>query len=170
MDTLSHLIYCSAAAYEFSDADLAALLLKSRTNNATLGITGMLLYTERSFFQILEGERQKVEQLYKYIKTDHRHSKVVTIIQEPITRRAFDDWTMGYVGITPQEIAELTGWNDFFIGGGSFERLDGGRAKKLLAAFKEGRWHSKLSNYSPANNDNCSKPHMQPASMQKPQQ
>jgi EAL domain-containing protein (putative c-di-GMP-specific phosphodiesterase class I) len=145
MDTLIHLIYSSAAAHDFSTNDLTALLEKSKINNNGLGVTGMLLYTDNSFFQILEGERDTVQQLFfDKISKDMRHTKVVMIVNEAIAKRSFGDWSMGYASISPEEVGQIVGLNDFFTGSSCFGQIDSGRAKKLLAAFKEGRWRTKI--------------------------
>lgn len=144
MSSLIHLIYSSAATKHFTDNEMVQLLIKSRAKNARLGITGMLLFENGSFFQILEGSPEHVDDLYKQICEDPRHAKVVTIIREPIPKRAFGDWTMGYSKISPEELDEITGFNDFFTNGSSFTQVNMGRAKKLLAAFREGRWRSKV--------------------------
>jgi EAL domain-containing protein (putative c-di-GMP-specific phosphodiesterase class I) len=142
---LIHLIYTSAATRHFNSEDLVALLEKSRANNANAGITGMLLFENGSFFQILEGPETAVDQVFRTISQDLRHGKVVTIIREPIAKRAFGEWTMGYVGATAKELDEIIGLNDFFTSGKSFEGTSPGRAKKLLDAFRQGRWRSKVS-------------------------
>ncbi|MCA9058063.1 MAG: BLUF domain-containing protein, partial [Planctomycetaceae bacterium] len=52
---LVHLIYASAATVEFTHEDILALLKQAKAKNAPLGVTGMLLYEDGSFFQVLEG-------------------------------------------------------------------------------------------------------------------
>jgi EAL domain-containing protein (putative c-di-GMP-specific phosphodiesterase class I) len=148
MSQLIQLIYCSAAKHLFTKAELAHLLARSRSNNQKNGVTGMLLYADGSFFQVLEGEPAAVDGLFETIKGDRRHRDVTLIIREPIARRAFGDWTMGYADITSSEVDELVGANDFFGKGESFTRMGQGRAKKLLSAFRQGRWRSKLSDTS----------------------
>ena len=145
MPKLIHLIYCSTASQKISRKDLADLLAASRSYNEKHGVTGMLLYSEGSFFQVLEGEPPTVDNLYAAISKDKRHKEIVTIIREPIPRRSFGDWTMGYADITPQELDTIAGANDFFTKGESFVNIGAGRAKKLLLAFKMGRWRSALS-------------------------
>ncbi len=145
MPELIHLIYCSAASKPFSREDLAELLTKARRNNEQCGVTGMLLYTEGSFFQILEGEPETVDALFETIAEDERHTDLTRIIREPIVDRSFGDWTMGYADITSEELDSIVGANDFFTSGESFVRIGSGRAKKLLAAFKGGRWRASLS-------------------------
>ena len=145
MLNLIHLIYVSTAIQEFSAEDLLQLLDQARTKNARLGLTGMLLYTENNFFQVLEGEPAVVDELFQTISQDERHMKTVTIIREPIAKRSFGEWTMGFAAVTSADLQHLTGLNDFFGEGSSFAQLSRGRAKKLLNAFKEGRWRSKLN-------------------------
>lgn len=145
MSQLIQIIYCSAAKHHFSKSELAHLLAKSRSNNLKNSVTGMLLYAEGSFFQVLEGEPEAVERLFETIRQDRRHKDVTLIIHEPIAERAFGDWTMGYSDITPKEVDELIGANDFFGTEESFTRLGQDRAMKLLEAFRHGRWHARLS-------------------------
>ncbi len=145
MPSLIHCVYCSASIRPFSAADLAKLLLLARQNNARAGLTGMLLYAEGSFFQVLEGQMEAVDALYSEIELDTRHAKVTKIIQEPIQRRVFDDWTMGFSAMSREEMEMIPGTNDFFGQGKCFVDLDAGRAKKLLEAFRSGRWRQMLS-------------------------
>ena len=142
---LIHCIYCSAASKGIGEADLKVILAQSRRNNAELGISGMLLLHEGSFFQVLEGEREVVERLYEKIGKDARHQRTTKIIQGPIEERAFASWSMGCPTLNPKAFADMPGLNDFFVQGHSFLHLGEGRAKTLLAAFKEGRWRSAIT-------------------------
>ena len=142
---LVHCIYCSASTKTYTPTDLAALLAECRERNSKAGLTGMLLYRDRTFFQVLEGDRQVVEALFEKLALDKRHTRITKIIQEPIEERSFAEWTMGYSKITRKELAEIPGLNDFFAQGRSYLELGPGRAKALLNAFKEGAWRLSLS-------------------------
>ena len=144
MPSLIHCIYTSAATRSFEAVDLSALLLAAREKNGRLGLTGLLLHTDDTFFQVLEGQAEVVDALYATIELDKRHAQVTKIIREPIPHRVFDEWTMGFSEMTRKELAEMDGTNDFFGEARSFARLDAGRAKKLLDAFREGRWRKSL--------------------------
>ncbi|TGE17390.1 BLUF domain-containing protein [Hymenobacter elongatus] len=62
---LYHLIDQSRAVMPFTDTELAALLLWSRTHNRQVHVTGLLLHApDVRFLQILEGEDADVRQLY----------------------------------------------------------------------------------------------------------
>jgi hypothetical protein len=83
--------------------------------------------------------------MYKKLQLDKRHQQLAMIVREPIAKRYFADWSMGFSSVTPEELRQLDGLNDFFRDGSCFVGLDSGRAKKLLAAFAEGRWRAKLT-------------------------
>jgi hypothetical protein len=142
MSGLIQCIYSSAATTEFAEHEIPQLLEKTRAANANRGITGMLLYVEGSFFQVLEGEAECVDFLFKSISADPRHKHVTLIIREPLAVRNFGEWTMGFATVGSREAGQLIGENDFFAEASCFEKLDSGRAKKLLAAFRRGRWHA----------------------------
>ncbi|NCN23759.1 MAG: BLUF domain-containing protein, partial [Gallionella sp.] len=59
---LVRLIYISYANSVMSEEEIQAILEKSKINNASKQITGLLMYSERYFFQCLEGERRVVNQ------------------------------------------------------------------------------------------------------------
>ncbi len=138
---LIHCIYSSAATHAFSPEELAELLKKAREFNALNDLTGILLYAEGSFFQVLEGPEEAIAALYAKIENDKRHEQVTKIILEPIHKRSFAEWTMGFSNVSREELAKMEGTNDFFSKARCFADLDSGRAKKLLAAFRDGRWH-----------------------------
>lgn len=143
---LVHCIYCSVSTSgELDPSKLLVLLDNYRKSNSKCDVTGMLLYQHHSFFQVLEGDRSTVETLFEKIATDPRHKRVTKLILEAIPERAFGNWSMGYPQITTKELAEIPGLNDFFRQASSYLELGEGRAKTLLAAFKDGKWRARLS-------------------------
>lgn len=143
-DKLTHLIYCSAAIPGLAPADLRAILETARRNNAQRAVTGMLLYTSGSFFQVLEGDEATLTKLFAIIASDRRHKNATMIIREPIAQRAFGEWTMGFAEMDTTELTHIEGLNNFFHAGDSLTKLPPGRASKLLAAFAQGRWRARL--------------------------
>ncbi|HEY0307363.1 MAG TPA: BLUF domain-containing protein [Acidobacteriaceae bacterium] len=145
MPFLSHLMYASVATAPLDADGLKDLLKQSRAFNKLHSITGMLLYSDNNFFQVIEGPRTAIEALFQTILRDKRHTQVTLIIQEPISRRYFDDWSMGFSNIPSVELAGIDGLTDFFKENTYLTSLDAGRAKKLLTAFAEGRWRATLT-------------------------
>lgn len=138
-------IYASAASHDLETEALLELLQVARDNNARLGLTGMLLYAEGSFFQVLEGPAEVVDALYAKIERDQRHQQVTLIIREPIPRRYFDAWTMGFYKVSREDLEGIAGVNEFFGKDRTLLEVDTGRARKLLSAFRDGRWRKRLT-------------------------
>lgn len=107
---MHHLIYLSWATTPFSAHQLQDLLHQARSRNTQLGITGILLYGNGCFMQVLEGEQAIVHQLYEHIKLDARHRDVTAYADKAIPQRAFGEWAMAFHHATPQQLADLTGY------------------------------------------------------------
>ena len=81
MPSLIHLIYASVATQEFGAEQLTFLLQQSREPNVRASLTGMLLYSDGNFFQVLEGEPEEVDKLYEKLQQDKRHAQITLIIR-----------------------------------------------------------------------------------------
>jgi len=107
---MHHLIYLSQATVPFSEAQLERLLVQARHFNETHGLTGILLYGNDQFFQVLEGEAATVHSLYARICQDPRHRNVTTYADKAIATRAFSEWHMAYHALPPQQFLEFAGY------------------------------------------------------------
>ena len=103
---LFHWVYASKAADRMTDEHLDALLEKARASNAHQNITGVLLYAEDSFLQVLEGPRESLEKLSKKIMRDSRHCQLETLRFERKAKRDFPDWKMGYMRLDNSPLPE----------------------------------------------------------------
>ncbi|MGZ5029728.1 MAG: phosphate-starvation-inducible PsiE family protein [Methylobacter sp.] len=108
------LTYASTAITDFSPENLLSLLKTSRINNGARNITGILLYTHSTFFQVLEGDEAAVNATFETIKKDKRHKDVILLEKVPITERAFPYWSMGFEKLEGKEMSKIEGLNDFF--------------------------------------------------------
>jgi hypothetical protein len=99
---MHRIIYLSSGIKIFSDEEINDLLKVSRNNNEKNGITGLLLYSDGNFMQILEGEKEAVESTYNKILNDTRHRNIILISKEPIKKRNFKEWKMGYSIVDPE--------------------------------------------------------------------
>lgn len=95
--SLRRLIYISSATGEFGQAQLDGILSRSRSNNTARGLTGVLLFHDGCFFQVLEGEAASVEQTFDAISQDNRHGGVIVLESREVHERGFPQWSMGYV-------------------------------------------------------------------------
>lgn len=94
---LYRVIYVSSARRMLDAPGIEAVLAHSRAKNSVAGITGLLLYHDGGFFQILEGQRGKVEGLLSTIRADARHKDVILLWQGEAEARLFGSWSMGFV-------------------------------------------------------------------------
>lgn len=97
-----HLVYTSHAKRPFIYTQLIELLNQARIYNKAQiynkahEITGLLIYCNQKFIQVLEGERDAVDYLYSKIEMDIRHKKVTKVIVGETEERIFKNWSMGF--------------------------------------------------------------------------
>jgi hypothetical protein len=107
------LIYISVASRSFSRKELAELLTKSRGFNSGKEITGLLLYAEGHFMQLLEGRREEIASLMERIKKDLWHRHVDVLEEGPVKHRQFPDWSMAFLDFASPEVRALPGYSCF---------------------------------------------------------
>ncbi len=137
------MIYTSEAKAKFSPVELQDLLLTARRNNDRDSITGMLLYEDGTFLQVLEGENEVVEATYQRIAADKRHHKIMLIARLEVDHRSFHDWEMGFFDASGGKLLQLPGYSNFLSKRTvELENLeDGDKAMEVLLNFKLGAWH-----------------------------
>ncbi len=133
-----YIVYVSAATEPFSKPALLELLNKARQNNQRLDITGLLLYKDGDFIQLLEGERTAVEALFKTISTDPRHAGTIVLIEGETDKRLFTDWSMGFRDLSDPEVQKTPGFSQFMNKPLSAQGFadDPNGCLELLALFK----------------------------------
>ena len=139
---MRQLIYTSLATVAFAPDDLRELLERSRANNERLGVTGMLVYADGNFLQVLEGQDDVLSGLLEKIEADPRHRDILTIWRGNVDEPSFGDWRMGFFDGSGGKLKLLPGFIDLF--GARFDTAtltqDEGRARDLILRFKEGAW------------------------------
>ena len=132
-------VYISSATKDFSQDELLKLLEQSRSRNATLDITGMLLYANGTFMQVLEGEEKNVLDVYDSILRDKRNAGNYVVQKKPIEERNFPTWSMGFKNLSGEEKMKVPGFSPFLS-----QQLEPGdiarhadTVVRLLFSFKE---------------------------------
>jgi hypothetical protein len=123
-ETLVQLLYISNSTPETDQQRLDAIISKSRKNNPGRDITGLLIYADGIFIQVLEGERERVHQLFDKICDDVRHSDVDVIGEYSVEERLFSEWSMALIVTSRDELGRIAGTE---------EMLDRGDVLGLLA-------------------------------------
>jgi hypothetical protein len=79
-----------------SAGQLEELLVEARDFNTGKNITGILLYCDDSFMQLLEGNEEDVRSLYGRIESDRRHFDIQTLFTRETEGRWMQDWAMAF--------------------------------------------------------------------------
>lgn len=104
---MHHLVYTSAASVLLTEEELRHQLSRWRATNASLGVTGVLLYSEGDILQVLEGAADAVRPLFATIAADVRHRSVAKLADGPVPARTFADWSMQLQAVDPAEFTSF---------------------------------------------------------------
>jgi len=111
---MQQVIYISEAADVMDSETLLGILKKSRDYNERMSITGILLYRNNTFIQLLEGPKENIKKLYDKIKLDSRHKNCFVILEQDTKSRSFPNWSMGFEDLSDDRVYEQLGFIDFF--------------------------------------------------------
>jgi len=100
---MRQLVYVSAASRALAPADLDTILTSARRANPLHDVTGMLLYIDLDFLQVLEGPADGVEAIYRRILGDRRHTAQRILVDRTADERLFGGWSMGFDRPSPDQ-------------------------------------------------------------------
>ena len=101
------LLYCSSARQDLTPDDITDILNTSRTWNFTYNITGCLLYYDKQFIQIIEGDKKMVKQLFQNIQKDPRHENITLLKENVKEERFFDHWSMAFEQLSRKDMENI---------------------------------------------------------------
>ena len=109
---LVQLVYSSLATEPMPKSKLYKILVQARGNNKRADVTGLLVFVDGKFLQVLEGEADLVSQVLKKIAADTRHKDMKVISEKSIQQRTFASWQMAYASPSARELAAWAGLRD----------------------------------------------------------
>jgi hypothetical protein len=89
---LRRLTYASRVLPTIAATDLKQILGLAEVLHRRHDLTGVLAFTGRHFFQVIEGTAEEVDSLVHLIRTDVRHDQIHVLCDEDVSRRLFDRW------------------------------------------------------------------------------
>ena len=131
-----YLIYVSHAADGLKSSDLHDILNKAHQVNANLGITGLLLYKNKRFMQLIEGQEDAVRGLYQKILQDPRHRDLIVLQEDTEPERQFPEWSMAFRNLNALPSADKLESGEIEFADDALERHSN-KATQLLHLFKE---------------------------------
>jgi hypothetical protein len=92
-----------------SVSDLERILADARSGNEAREVTGVLVYVDGVFLQILEGNEDTVRELMRHIAADSRHAAVKVFHEAEVDEPMFGNWRMAFLSATPEQMAVWAG-------------------------------------------------------------
>lgn len=89
--------YVSTADEGLKSKDIEYLLDLTKDRNNAENITGILLFSDGNFFQIIEGEKTKIDDLFHKIEIDQRHHGLIKIFGRRIKNAAYDGYETDFI-------------------------------------------------------------------------
>ncbi|MCC9645005.1 BLUF domain-containing protein [Rhodopirellula sp. JC740] len=86
---------------------------ESQSNNKRDGLTGILVFGEGEFMQILEGTRNAISSAFSRISSDPMHSNIMLIHFSECSERLFGDWAMRHLTIRTEVLEQMTNFQEF---------------------------------------------------------
>lgn len=97
---IRQLIYVSEAQKSLTKLDFNAIIKVAIKNNEEMGITGILIFENGHFFQLLEGEAIHIDNLLSILRKDSRHKNIQIIYDKINSNRLVANWAMSYLDLT----------------------------------------------------------------------
>jgi hypothetical protein len=139
MSQLFRIAYVSTASESFDRAALRDMLKESNVRNKETGITGMLLYKDAQFMQVLEGPAEAVTETFSRISKDPRHRGLMILAKGAVQERRFPAWSMAFRDLNLPDHQDVHGFSEFLntpLTGKEFNG-DPDHCQKLLLHFKQ---------------------------------
>lgn len=92
------LIYKSRSVEPLNWDIVRDITSKSESNNESCGVTGVLLAGRCHFLQVLEGNFESVNDIFRRITTDTRHCDLSIVSFSVVDARLFGSWAMRGIG------------------------------------------------------------------------
>ena len=96
MSPVRQIIYASQASMAFPPETLLELLTFCRRANPRAELSGLLVFRDDTFLQLLEGPAERVTRVYEKICVDPRHHDIRLLADRQVEERYFPDWSMGF--------------------------------------------------------------------------
>jgi hypothetical protein len=117
---LHRLLYSSQFSQSFptlfadQEDEIGKIIRASIRNNRDAAITGLLLIHRCWFLQVLEGPPAAVEDTYRRITTDGRHTNMHVLSNRTAERREFPNWNMCARRVSRADDAILDGLGELY--------------------------------------------------------
>ncbi len=115
--------------------EVCNIVRSSIRNNRLTNLSGLLVTLQGYFIQVLEGTPEHLDETYRRITADSRHTDLEILSSEPAAQRLFRDWEMCARALSPSDAVIIDGLDSRE----QFDpcRLTGQSALRLLGAVAQ---------------------------------
>lgn len=96
MNNVFQLVFIREAAEDISYSDINNILEASRTNNKQENVTGVLIFRDGYFVQLLEGLEPNVRKVFSQSVIDDHASSAKILVETSGTQRLFESSSMAF--------------------------------------------------------------------------
>jgi L-cysteine desulfidase len=89
--------YVSTANRTLNQDEVTELLDLTEIRNNNRGVNGLLIYSEGNFFEVIEGEKNMILELFENIKEDPRHRNIMMIFEKDMDKPLFYDKEANFI-------------------------------------------------------------------------
>ena len=109
------LVYVSQKSERLSGHSLSALVAGAAQFNATVGVTGILLFDGQRFLQYLEGPQEGIEAAFSRVRDAKSHGELMVLANGIVGSRFFPSWSMTLIGADRSRLGHIASadWNGF---------------------------------------------------------
>lgn len=100
------LCYISKQKDSLSSSNLEDLFQFVVETNTTLNISGVLLHNNNFFLQVLEGDKDSIQDLFAKIRRDQRHHELLLILNQKVDNRIFNNYEATFSVLKSREDIE----------------------------------------------------------------
>ncbi len=132
---LHRIVYMSTAVGVLRAEELDRIYLRAQAANARAGITGLMLFYEGVFLQVLEGPAAGVTSLLERIRRDRRHASLIVLESGMAEARSFGGSGMNFVSARKLSAGEKQAFSELRHAVSARGAGPGIDLSDLLAAF-----------------------------------
>jgi hypothetical protein len=121
MNKLIQIVYVSSASKKFIkdyEDNIDDIIETAKDSNLERNITGLLVYRNGVFLQLLEGAPNDVYYTLGKIAADNRHGQIKTLLKQFTDKRLFANWSMALRKLSDDDsklIESIIPWSEVEI-------------------------------------------------------
>ena len=124
--------YVITASPYIEEKDIDSVLSYTENWNIDHSITGILLSSEGNFFQVIEGERSIIKELFDNIAKDSRHRNLIKIFNKEIKNTEFNSYEATFLSKRTSNLSQDISYLDYIK---CLDSASQNTVKNILKAF-----------------------------------